>query len=596
SSDLYKDETVLWAPESDFLIYSKGGDIFYYSIEQFYKKKTLAEDFRRIGKGLISSVRWADNQSLFYLKDKTVYKIISAELFTNSLYSGLMSIGDVAGKIPFDFNPATDSFYISPDGKKLILNKSGTNVFLYFLKGSDYITAGDAVSFPYLHLPGNTRIKKVIWPSTDVVTILAGSILDGRTKNSVFRFDLSQNSQPPEFDKLKEENVYDIELSIDGSSAAVLYPDKIAIKNYISWETETSFEYKSPLKAFWVDDEQLVVTGLYTIEKYNISQHKSRILAVSQAEDAGFTEDNLIYARAGGSVFIRTADERWNKVNSFSAAKASTASDNYRTYLQPLSEGPYANIIMIRKLDSLGTESLFPYPKSEYDEFPEADEKVDLQNFTHGSRIRRRELSIVFNAVDSAEGLTDVLQVLKDYNIKATFFVNGNFIQQNPEAVKELSKSGHEVASLFYVYANLTDARYRMDKDFIKSGLARNEDDYFSLTGKELALFWHAPYYVVSSDIIEASSEMNYIYINRDVDTFEWAWSQSSRSGHMSVPDMVEKIMEKKQPGSIIPIRLGEGKAEEASLYSNLDLLLNNLIEKGYEVVPVSVLVGRVKH
>ncbi|MDC7227949.1 MAG: polysaccharide deacetylase family protein, partial [Spirochaetales bacterium] len=195
-----------------------------------------------------------------------------------------------------------------------------------------------------------------------------------------------------------------------------------------------------------------------------------------------------------------------------------------------------------------------------------------------------------------AEGLTEVLRILNDYNIDATFFVNGNFMRHNPEAVQELAMSSHEIGSLFYAYFNMTDSRYRLDKEFIKRGLARNEDDYYALTGKELALLWHAPYYVVNTDIIDASIDMNYTYVNRDIDPLEWAWAMQDygRSG-LSVPQMVEKIMTEKKPGSVIPIRLGEGKEGVGALYSNLDLLLNNLMEMGYSIVPVSVLLDRAR-
>ena len=90
--------------------------------------------------------------------------------------------------------------------------------------------------------------------------------------------------------------------------------------------------------------------------------------------------------------------------------------------------------------------------------------------------------------------------------------------------------------------------------------------------------------------------EMSYTYINRDVDPLEWAWTMDGYGTKgQSVPQMVEKIMNTKKPGSIIPIRLGEGREGTGALYSNLDLLLNNLIEKGYSVVPVSVLIDRAR-
>lgn len=590
----YSDEVVLWSPDSDFLVYSKDSNVYYYSLEQFYQGKTLSEDFRKIGPGLISNIRWSAGKELFYLSDSIIYKIISAQLFTTSLYGELMETGEIAGKIPFDFDPAYDSFHVSPDGEKIIFNKAGTNIFLYFLKNSDYISTGDVVSLPYLYLPRNTRLKKVIWPTNDIVTILTTSIEGGDQKTSVFRFDLRYTDKPLEFKEIPENDVVDIELSLDNNSAAVLYEDRITVKDYRTWSSSESFKFDNPIKAFWIADDQMLITGQYSTEIYNIISRKSRVLAVSQADSFGYTEDGSVFTSSNGNLFTGGDEAEWKRVFSIDEAAPVSVSDKYRVYTQMLSSGPYSNMIMLRMLDSFGTESLFPYPETRYEPFPAREEEVDFDNFGHGSRIRRREISLVFNAVDSAEGLTEVLKILDDYDINATFFVNGNFMRHNPEAVQELARSSHEVGSLFYAYFNMTDSKYRLDKEFIKRGLARNEDDYYALTGEELALFWHSPYYVVNTDIIEASKEMSYTYVNRDIDPLEWAWSMDGYGNTgLSVPQMVEKIMSSKKPGSIIPIRLGEGKEGTGALYSNLDLLLNNLIEKGYSVVPVSVLMDR---
>ncbi len=592
----YSDEVVLWSPESDFLVYSKGGNVYYYSLEQYYQGKTLSEEFRKIGKGLINNIRWSAGKELFYLSDSVIYRIISAQLFTTSLYSELMETGEIAGKIPFDFDPASDSFHVSPDGEKIIFNKAGTNIFLYFLKNSDYLSTGNVVSLPYLYLPRNTRLKKVIWPENDIVTILTTSIKGGEQETSVFRFDLRYTDKPLEFKEIPEEDVVDIELSLDNNTVAVLYPDRITLKDYRTWSSSESFKYDNPLKAFWLDDEYMLIAGRYSTEKYNIVSKNSQVLSVSQADSSGYTKDGSIFASTNGNLFIRSGEKGWSRVFSIDEAAPVSVSERYRVYTQPLSSGPYANMIMLRMLDSFGTEPLFPYPETKYEPFPAREEEIDFNNFSHGSRIRRREISLVFNAVDSAEGLTDVLNILDDYDINATFFVNGNFMRHNPEAVQELAKSSHEVGSLFYAYFNMTDSKYRLDKEFIKRGLARNEDDYYALTGEELALLWHAPYYVVNTDIIDASIEMNYTYVNRDIDPLEWAWSMKDYAGAgLSVPQMVEKIMKQKKPGSIIPIRLGEGKDGNGALYGNLDLLLNNLLEMGYSIVPVSVLMDRAR-
>jgi len=219
---------------------------------------------------------------------------------------------------------------------------------------------------------------------------------------------------------------------------------------------------------------------------------------------------------------------------------------------------------------------------------------VSFTNFTHGSQIRRREVSLVFNAVDSAEGLTGILNTLSAYRIRATFFVNGEFIRRYPDAVQEIAQSGHEVGSLFSSYFGMTDSRIGVDRDFVKEGLARNEDDYFAATGKELSLLWHAPYYIVSSAIIAAAAGMNYIYTGRDIDSYDWVAAtdfNKERGIYFPSARLVERIIAEKKPGSIIPIQVGVvGGLRDDYLFQKLDLIINELNLLGYQIVPVSTL------
>jgi peptidoglycan/xylan/chitin deacetylase (PgdA/CDA1 family) len=249
-------------------------------------------------------------------------------------------------------------------------------------------------------------------------------------------------------------------------------------------------------------------------------------------------------------------------------------------------------------VQGVGTSRLFPPPERAYDPFPLEDEPVDLAYFQHGSRIRRREVAFVFNAVDSVEGLTDILNTLAGYDVAATFFVNGQFIRRHPGALSEIVESGHEVGSLFFAYFDMTDRRYRITPEFIQEGLARNEDEFFAATGRELSLLWHAPYYFVSDDIVQAGSEANYVYVARDVDSLDWVPRRTDEGlSQLYRPssELVERILDEKQPGSIISMQVGISEEARGGrddyLFQRLDILINGLLEQGYEIVPVSTLI-----
>jgi peptidoglycan/xylan/chitin deacetylase (PgdA/CDA1 family) len=278
----------------------------------------------------------------------------------------------------------------------------------------------------------------------------------------------------------------------------------------------------------------------------------------------------------------------------------SLASESYRVYLEPSTRGGYENLLFVRDAKGYGTTPLFPSESTAYEAFPAAEEPVDFGNVAHGSRIRRREVSLLFNAIDSVEGLTEVLNTLSAYGLRCTFFVNGEFIRRNPDAVREIADSGHEVGSLFHVHFNMTDSRFTVDAEFVKAGLARNEDDYFAATGRELSLLWHAPYYIVNSEIISAAAEMNYLYAGRDLDTSDWVArteSNEAKGIYFGAADLVEKLIAEKKPGSIIPVQIGVGEGNRGDyLFQKLDLVVNELARLGYEIVPVSTLVEHARY
>jgi peptidoglycan/xylan/chitin deacetylase (PgdA/CDA1 family) len=585
-----------WSPDSRFIVYAKGTSLFYYSLGQMLEKRVLAEPLRRIGEGTVASIRWGRDRGLYYISGVIVYEIDPNELFTRALYAGFLKIGTVVGKIPFDFDPNFDSFWIAPDGKNLLLNKGGRNLILYYLSREDFHASGTPLSLPYLSLPRDTTVRKILW-SGPVVTMLCETRAEGVRGTAVYR--LSQDAQGTygQFERTKDQKVLDITLSPDGTLAALMGPDGVSWKDYASWQDKGSMSAPSPLHVLWLGDDELLVAGAAFTERYAIGSASATLVAVSQPGDFG-------HAQAGAAVQMKVRDRvlafdeptgAWKKVAAYAVREKAVASDAYRVYLEESTRGSYANLLMVRETKGFGTTPLFPAETVIYEPFPAADETVDFTNFTRGSRIHRREVALVFNAIDSAEGITRILNTLSAYRLRVTFFVNGEFIRRFPDAVREIAGSGHEIGSLFYAYFNMTDSRFNVDRDFVKGGLARNEDDYFAATGRELSLLWHAPYYIVNSAIISAGAQMNYTYVGRDLDSYDWVAnteSNQARGIYLPAADLVERIIAEKKPGSIVPLQtgVGEGRRDDY-LFQKLDLVINELAKRGYDIVPVSTLV-----
>ena len=584
-----------WSPDAAFLVYARAGQLYYYSIGQLQEGRVLAEEMRRIGPGRLGNVQWGRGGSLYYLTGDLVYELDSRELFTRALYTGFLKIGSVRGKLPFPFDPSFDRFWIAPDGSKVLLDKGGRNLFLYILSREDFLSTGDSLSLPYLYLPRNTRVRKLVW-EIDTITLLADSLAAGRQATSIYRLTVAPGTvhargggRPALLPQDGgERGARPGPLPGRGADrAADGRPGEPAGRHAL----EGAGRDPPPAAAApavglgrGAGPGRRLVDRAPRPARRDLAPDRplpTGRVRLGAGRGAGAGEGpgpGLRPGRGGGTA--------WAAAARFEAKERSLVSDSFRVYLEVLPQGTYRNMVMVRGLRSPGTSALLAREEGGYEPFPSADEPVDFSNFSHGSRIRQREVALVFDVVENIEGLPVVLEALARYGLRCTFFVNGEAVRRYPDAVREIAESGHEVGSLFYAWFDMTDSRFQVDDEFIRRGLARNEDDYHAATGRELSLLWHAPWYFASSGILAASRQMNYTYVGRDVDPLDWVARQSplAASGlYLRSADLVERLIRQKKPGSVIPIQVGrpEGGREDY-LFHDLELLIDALVRGGY--------------
>jgi len=374
--------------------------------------------------------------------------------------------------------------------------------------------------------------------------------------------------------------------------------DGVSLHDIASWEKRQSRAHPRPLRVLWTPQGELVIAGAWLTELWNPGTNAKRLLCLSQPGESSFSEDErTILTEVQGAYYRRPstgAATAWSATGSAALRQPRIQSAAYRVYLEEAPDRLLRNRIMVRDLSLYGTRELLARAQGPYESFPAEEEASDPALFAHGSRIRRREVALVFDVVDSVEGLASILETLEEYGIRATFFVNGEAVRRYPDAVREIAEAGHEVGSLFFTNFNMTDARFQVDGEFIKDGLARAEDEYHAVTGRELALLWHAPYYLANSRIIAAGRELNYTYVSRDVDTLDWVAADPGKAApdiYFPAAELVERIVARKKPGSILPVLTGRpAGVREDYLFQKLDLLVDALLSQGYSVVPVSSL------
>lgn len=180
---------------------------------------------------------------------------------------------------------------------------------------------------------------------------------------------------------------------------------------------------------------------------------------------------------------------------------------------------------------------------------------------------------LTFDAAWGNEDTQELIDILDQYNVKATFFVVGDWVEKYPESVKALSDAGHEVMS----HSNHHDHFNTLSAQEIIDDLNACNDKIEAVTGVRPTLF-RPPYGEYDDHVISTVRGMGIQPIQWDVDSLDWK--------DYDAATITQRVTEKVGPGSIVLFHNAALHTPEA-----LPGILEYLLGQGYSIVPVSQLV-----
>jgi peptidoglycan/xylan/chitin deacetylase (PgdA/CDA1 family) len=190
-------------------------------------------------------------------------------------------------------------------------------------------------------------------------------------------------------------------------------------------------------------------------------------------------------------------------------------------------------------------------------------------------RVDQPVIAMTFDDGPSAVLTPRLLDILKQRNIKVTFFVLGQLVQEHPEIVQRAVAEGHEIANHSWDHKALN----KLGEGGLQHELADTSAVISKSTGKPVTLM--RPPYGATNPRLNRAIEKEYgmKVILWSVDPFDW-----KRPG----PNVVEqRIVAGTKPGAIIlshDIHPGTIEAMPATL--------DALLAKGYKFVTVSELLA----
>ena len=574
-----------WAGDSSVFVYEKAGNLYFGDPKAVHQKVQLGEEFRKIGEGSINCVYWV-NRYLIYINRDLVYKISSKELYTRGLYSSMVGIGIVVGRLPLGFDGRKDRFWVDSRISELVTVTANSVISSYKINGtaSSYLTS--VYSKPFKSIDGSAVDYNVFFcgDGSQILWVNLVGIPDGKCNSTIYRLSSDLTSLN------RVENASRPLLSPDGKKVVFASGKFAFVYELSTWRELARISGEKVISYVWASPSQLYIGGESTVRSWSLptpekNESSSKMLFLSSVKTAFWKPgaENVVCAQSATNKATFYDWDQFNNIWQLDTEDSRTSFEymkkadtkvyavqnaRYRAYVALTDNKLYENALYIRNFAGSG---------SSYALYPETV-------VPSGSRKR---IALIFDAMDSAEGLAHILAVLSSYKIKATFFLNGEFIRRYPLECRQIIESGHDCASLYFSTADLTDKNFVIDEEFIRRGLARNEDEFYAATGHELSLLWHAPYYKANPQIKRAGELSGYRYVEAgrlSLDTYTLEKAADGNKWYLGARDLIKLYVDNAHDEMIIPINVGisDGTRNDY-LYEKLGLLIGNLLDCGYD-------------
>jgi peptidoglycan/xylan/chitin deacetylase (PgdA/CDA1 family) len=191
-----------------------------------------------------------------------------------------------------------------------------------------------------------------------------------------------------------------------------------------------------------------------------------------------------------------------------------------------------------------------------------------------------RLMSLTFDDGPTEPYTSSILDILKKYQVKATFFVLGRKVELYPEAVKKIVADGHEIGNHGYDHKVLP----LKSLSGIKAEIKRTEDLILSLTGKKPALF-RAPHGWKRPCLKKALREAGYELVSWTAGVWD-----TDRPGEQKI---IRRSLKTFRNGAILLFHDGRGLEENADcsqLVAALPAIIESALSQGFQFMTVSQL------
>lgn len=179
-----------------------------------------------------------------------------------------------------------------------------------------------------------------------------------------------------------------------------------------------------------------------------------------------------------------------------------------------------------------------------------------------------KEVYLTFDAGYDNGNMIKILDILDDKNVKATFFITGDFIERFSSLVISINDRGHLIGNHTYSHKNITS----LSKEDLVNDIKKLEDKFKELTNEDIDPYFRPPAGVFNNNSLNTIKELGYNTIFWSIAYKDW---EVNKQGDIN--NSINSVIDNLHNGAIILLHTVSDNNVNA-----LPVIIDKIREEGY--------------
>lgn len=186
---------------------------------------------------------------------------------------------------------------------------------------------------------------------------------------------------------------------------------------------------------------------------------------------------------------------------------------------------------------------------------------------------KKEMVALMINVSWGEEYIPDILNILNEEKVKATFFIEGKWAKENTNVVKMIDEQGHTIGNHAYNHPDMA----RLSRQENTDQIVQTNHVIEAIIGKTPKYF-APPSGSYTNDVVEVADELHMETILWTVDTIDWR--------NPSVSVMINRVITNIHPGAMILMH------PTSPVAKGLQEMITELKALGYQINTIDTLLS----